>query len=313
MAMLSGCASPRSAADYATQYATWQGQVTTALRQQGDVDSLIALAFLRRSVSEPRHHTHPDALAALHAAIAITPTHRPVAALRLQACLAALECDVAEAAVHLRRIDPGNGLADLADLRAAMLRNDAAATDAALASLAAATAFNTYFNANVVAAADALERTQLPAAADRRRNGAAEVWLYTVIDGVALYATVGVQEFARTCNGPDTADARRSSCLRITDMLMRSDTLTMQSFATRQALRMAQPDSPEVLTAAELRRRLDWYNDALNAGLKPWNFRRTPGMLLVALRDHPREEDARRALLAALNIVADPPVDWAPK
>jgi len=287
--------------------------VTAALAQQRNVDSGIAQAFLRRSVSEPQHHTDPDALAALHAAAAIAPAHQAVAALRLQACLAALDCDATEPAEHLRRIDPGNGLAGLADLRAAMRRDDAAAIDAALAELAAATAFNSYFNANVVAASGALERTQLPAFADGRRSAAAEEWLYSVISGSALYTTVGIQDLVRACRGPDSNDARRTSCLRITDMLMRSDTLTMQSFAARQALRMAQPGSLEALKAAELRRRLDWYNDALNAGLKPWNFRKTPGKLLVALRDHPREEDARRALLAALNIAADPPADWAPK
>jgi hypothetical protein len=183
MSVLPGCATPRSAANYATQYASWQDQVTTVLARQGDVDSLIAQAFLRRSVSEPRHHTHPDALAALHAAAAMAPTHRPVAALRLQACLAALQCDATELAAHLRRIDPGNGLADLADLRAAEHRNDAAAVDAALASLAAATSLNTYFNLNVVAASDALERAQLPASPDGRRSAAAEEWLYTVISG----------------------------------------------------------------------------------------------------------------------------------
>lgn len=313
MAMLPGCATPRSADDYATRYATWQGQVTTALVQHGDVDALIAQAFLRRSVSEPQHHTDPDALAALHAVAAMAPAHRPVAALRLQACLAALECDATEPAAHLRHIDPGNGLADLADLSTAMRRDDAAAIDAAFASLAAATAFNSYFNANVVAASGALERTQLPAFPDGRRSAAAEEWLYTVISGSALYTTVGIQDLVRACRGPDSNDARRTSCLRITDTLMRSDTLTMQSFATREALRLAPPGSPEALTANELRRRLDWYNDALNAALKPWNFRKTPGRLLAALRNHPREEDARRALLEALNIAAEPPADWAPK
>lgn len=239
MAMLPGCA---------TQYATWRNQVTTALAQQRNVDSLIAQAFLRRSVSEPQHHTHPDALAALHAAAAMAPAHRAVAALRLQACLAALECDATEPAAHLWRIDPGNGLPDLADLSAAMRRNDAAAIDAALASLAAATAFNSYFNANVVAASDALHRTQLPASPDERRSAAAEEWLYAVIDGAALYTTVGVQDLVRACRGPDGMDTRRSSCLRITGMLMRSDTLVMQSFAARQALRLAPPDSPSVAT-----------------------------------------------------------------
>lgn len=96
-----------------------------------------------------------------------------LALLRLQACLAAQACDATETAAHVTRIDPRNGIADWARLRAAMRNDNAVEIDAALATLADSHAFNLYVSSYVVAAVDALTGTRLAAETRSRRNGTA--------------------------------------------------------------------------------------------------------------------------------------------
>ena len=309
---LGGCATTRSDAQYTEDYAAWQARLTAALSAQGDADSLVALALLRRTVTEPRYFTDTTALNALTAAVAAAPENRAIAALRLQACLAAQACDATEPAEHVRRIDPGNGIADWAPLRAAMLSNDAPRIDTALAALANAQTFSVHFSNYVVAAADALVRTRLPAEPQRRRSGESVDWLFVAIDGSSLYTTAAVQDLAKACRDPAASTARIANCLRMYATLLRSDTLGLQSFGANQILRLAPRGSPEAAAAAEVRRNLDWYNEGLYSAARPWNFRRIQTEQLVALRSYAREEDARRALLTALEVPAAPPADWKP-
>lgn len=312
LGLLAACPAMRDDPEYGQRYTAWQAQLTTALTAQGDADSLVALALLRRSVTEPRYFTDATALNALTAAAAAAPENRAVAALRLQACLAAQACDATEPAAHVRRIDPGNGIAGFADLRGATQSGDATRIDAALAALANASAFNIYFNANTVAAADALSRTRLAAEPDQRRSGKASEWLIVVTDGYSLYGTAAVEDIAKACRDPAATDARRSNCLRTFATLQRSDAMVLQSVGANQTLRHAAPDTAAAAAARATRRWIDWYGESLAGAMKPWNFRQIPAVLLAARRSHAREEDAQRALLAHLKVSADPPADWDP-
>lgn len=310
---MSGCATTQPQSQYAEDYAAWQSRLTAALKAHGDTDSLVALALLRRSVTEPRDHPDAIALDALNAAAKAAPERPAVAALWLQACLAAEACDAAEAAAHVRRIDPGNGIADWAPLRAAMLSDDAARIDAALAALADAQSFNVYFNGYLVAAVDALTRTRLPAEPQLQRAGESREWLFVAMDGSSLYTTAAMRDIATACNERAPSAARRANCLRMYATLLRSDTMVLQSFAANQILLRSLRGSAQAAAATELRRRLDWYNEGLNGAMTPWRLDRVPAELLAALRSHAREEDARRAVLTNLKVALDPPKDWMPR
>ncbi|MEZ5457787.1 MAG: hypothetical protein R3E65_00250 [Steroidobacteraceae bacterium] len=312
LGLLAACTAARADPQYGERYTVWQAQLTTALTAQSDADSLVALALLRRSVTEPRYFTDATALDALNAAAAAAPENRAVAALRLQACLAAQGCDATEPAAHVQRIDPGNGIADFASLRSATQSGDATQIDAALASLANALAFNIYFNANTVAATDALSRTRLAAEPNQRRSGKAVEWLVAVTDGYSLYGTAAVEDIAKACRDPAATDARRANCLRTFATLQGSDAMVLQSVGANQTLRHAAPTIAAAAAARETRRRLDWYGESLAGAMKPWNFRQIPAALLAARRVHAREEDAQRALLAHLKVSAEPPADWKP-
>jgi hypothetical protein len=312
LGLLTACTAARADPEYGARYTAWQAQLTTALKSQGDADSLVALALLRRSVTEPRYFTDAAALDALSAAAAAAPESRAVAALRLQACLAAQACDATEPAAHVQRIDPGNGIAGFASLRSATQSGDATRIDAALATLASASAFNIYFNANTVAATDALGRTRLAAEPNQRRTGKAGEWLVVVTDGYSLYSTAAVEDIAKACRDSVATDARRSNCLRTFATMQRSDAMVLQSFGADQTLRHAGPATAAAAAARDTRRRFDWYGESLAGAMKPWNFRQIPAVLLDARRSHAREEDAQRALLAHLKVSADPPADWKP-
>jgi hypothetical protein len=313
LGLLAACTAARADPEYGNRYAAWQAQLTAALTAQGDPDSLVALALLRRSVTEPRHFTDAAALDALNAAAAAAPESRAVAALRLQACLAAQSCDATEPAAHVQHIDPGNGIAGFADLRRATQGSDAIRIDAALAALANASAFNIYSNANTVAATDALSRTRLAAEPYKRRSGKAGEWLVVATAGYSLYSTAAVEDIAKACRDPTATDARRADCLRMFATLQRSDAMVLQSVGANQMLRHAGPATAAAAAARETRRRLDWYAEGVTSAMKPWNFRQVPAVLLAARRSHAREEDAQRALLAHLKVSADPPVDWRPR
>lgn len=210
----------------------------------------------------------------------------------------------------MRRIDPGNGNAGLAEIHSATRGGDTTRIDAALASLANASAFNIYFNANAVAAADALSRTRLAAEPDTHRVGKAVEWLVVVTDGYSLYSTAAVEDIAKACRDPAATEARRTSCLRTFAIMQRSDAMVLQAFGANQTLRNAGPETVAAASARETLRRLDWYAEGLKGAMQPWNFRKIPAALLAARRSQSREEDAQRALLAQLKVAADPPANW---
>jgi hypothetical protein len=312
LSLLVGCTTTRADSDYVDKHAAWQARLSAALSAQGDADSLVALALLRRSVTEPRDQPDATALDALNAAAAAAPERPVVAALRLQACLAAPACDATEAVAHVRRIDPRNGIADWPRLRAAMRNSDAAEIDAALASLAEAQYFNIYFNGYVVAAVDALTRTHLPAAPQLHRKGAATEWVFVAIDGSTMYSTVPALEIAEACGDPGASATRHMNCLQMYATLMRSDTMGLQSLGANSSLWLSPHGSPQANAASALKRNLDWYDEGLRSAMTPWNLRRLPGEVLAALRAHAREEDARRAVLTALKVSPSAPADWKP-
>lgn len=96
LGLLAACTNSRAGPEYGERYAAWQARLAAALKAQGDADSLVALALLRRSVTEPRYFPGTTELDALNAAAAAAPESRAVAALRLQACLRAQACDATE-------------------------------------------------------------------------------------------------------------------------------------------------------------------------------------------------------------------------
>jgi hypothetical protein len=252
----------------------------------------------------------------LDAAAAQAPESRPILAFRLLGCLAIEGCDAGAAAESLAHVDPGNGLALVPRLRAALQGEDDAAVDAALEALGLQPDFRTYSNPAAVVAVD--EFVSATHAGKSRRNAELEAitWLSGVIGRQSVYLFNAFTDVIKACRGSLNA-RRHAACVQARALLMGSDSLIVQMAAVGQANRNAAAGSSEAAMALELRRRFDWAGESLMSvytpKVRPKKVLLWSNQQLTAMRTHERESDSQRAVMIAMNIAPDPPEGWTPK
>jgi hypothetical protein len=305
---VASCATTRSS----DALVAWQNDTRAALQRQDDVASRVASAILLDWPLGPVTPLDPRVVQEIGDAAALMPEDRRVATLRVVTCIRTAGCDTAEAAAALRRVDPGNGIADWPALEAAVASDDAAAIDDAMRTLSTAERFDVYFTPTVVSMADALVRSGAAKTPGGRPARDAGRWALTAIGalsvrGVPPYGTLGT-----ACRAPDLPPVRRQHCLKALATLLQSDTLILQSLASGLTLRLAELNSPEAAAANAWRRAFEWRSLQQDKLLKPFRVRNFLRENLAALRANRREEDAVRALLVAFNLPPDPPANWTP-
>jgi hypothetical protein len=226
-------------------------------------------------------------------------------------CLDTPGCDIASATQALREIDPGNGLGDWPALRTAVVRDDPSAIDDALQRLSEARTFNLYFNPTVVTVAEALAHTGLPSQPRGRRTRDPAQWATTAA-GFGARITPPLKSISDACRGDTLLATHRSRCLKIAATLMTADTSILQSFGASLTQRLAAPHSAEHASTLAWRHGLEWRQLQSREALKPFRQRRWTAEFMRAMRTHPREEDAARAVLVAMGLPPDPPRGWKP-
>lgn len=323
---LSGCATTRSESDNLAEHNAWVTKGAEALALRTDAYSRLARALAPLPLPMVDDYSDPawtrfnsinrTDVDRLDAAAAQAPENRAIAAFRLLGCLAIEDCGASAAAESLARVDPGNALALVPQLRTALQSEDEAAVDAALEALGPQPDFRTYSNAAAVIAVDAF--ISATHAGKSRRNAELEAitWLSGVIGRQSVYLFEAFTDVTKACRGSLSA-RRHAACVKARALLMGSDSLIVQMAAVGQANRNAAAGSAEAAMALELRRRFDWESESLMSvytpKVRPKQVLLWSKQQLDAMRTHARESDSRRAVLIAMHVSPDPPDDWKPK
>lgn len=318
---LSGCATKLP--DHYVELIAWRGEVVTTLRQQRDPYSMVAVALFPAALTDLEFYKDPIIIGSLDAAAAARPDDAAIAALRLMACLALPDCDHARAAEALGRVDPGNGIALWSHLRSEFESADERRIDAALVQLARSSSFNVHQNANIVAAVQSLRSTALPPPPQEPDIDAASALGLEMLGnytGYALRMLSGAPSVLEACRYSEAATDRHRMCLQILSTMMASDAEILQMLGASLTCRIASPGSADLDQARAAFRRVDWTSESLLGAIQRMAqegqteaLQRYLDLELEMMSRHAREEDSRRALVAALGLAVDPPDDWQSK
>jgi hypothetical protein len=320
---LGGCATRRSEVGSLDEHNAWVTMHAETLALRTDANSRLARALAPRPLPMVSDLSDPAWISAvsvdrtdvdrLDSAAAQAPESRPILAFRLLGCLAIESCDAGAAAESLARVDPGNGLALVPQLRAALQSEDPAAIDAALEALGVQSDFRTHSNAAAIIALDAFVSATHAGRSRRGRELESVAWMGQVFGRQVVFLDSAFTDVIRTCQGT-LSQRRETACSQVRALLMRSDSYTVQMVAAGQASRRAVAGSPEAAMALELRRRADWFSENLRSvytpKLRPKTALQWSNQQLTAMRTHARESDSYRAVMIAMNVNPDPPDDW---
>src|SRR5271167_1786370 len=243
-------ASPAPAA--ADKYQIWRAGAAQILAARADADSLAAAAALSFAGSA----THRSAAVELAAkASELAPDNPSIGWLRLQLCANTPGCDFRDAATTMRWVDADNGAAWMPTLATAQKDKDSMEVDRILADMAQGVRFDLYWNRTVVLLFDALKRAGGTLPAKYLRSD-----LSRLSEAMGIASAEIIPPFApllSACRDPADAE-RHDSCLKLSKIMQRGDTVIVQMAGFSMERRLSPPDSKEARTVAEHRRVLEY-------------------------------------------------------
>jgi len=286
------------------RYQTWRADAAQALSARGDADSLATAAALSFAARRP------GAVELAVRASEMDPENPGIGWLRLQLCANTPGCDIRDAATTMRWIDAENGAAWLPTLAAAQKEKDAVETNRILADMARGVRFDLYWNRTVVLMFDALKKAggTLPA-----RYLPSDVSRLNEAMGIASAEII--PPFAplhSACHDPADAE-RRDSCLKLSKIMQRGDTVIVQMAGFNTERRLSAPDSKEAHAAQERRRVLEYRVSTarqFDVPMLPWLRSARARARVAQMRAIPREEDLDIAILRKHKMPLEPPEDF---
>ncbi|MGO9514007.1 MAG: hypothetical protein ACLP2F_10245 [Steroidobacteraceae bacterium] len=296
------------------KYQMWRAAAAQVLTGRGDADSLATAAAL--SFVGPATRPKTDSATLKSAAVELAakaseldPENPSIGWLRLQLCANTPGCDVRDAATTMRWVDADNGAAWLPTLATAQKDKDSMEVDRILADMAQGVRFDLYWNRTVVLLFDTLKRA-----------GSALPPKYLPSDSARLNEAMGVAgseiipPFAPLLNAcRDSAGTeRRESCLKLSRVMQRADTVVAQMAGFSIERRLSPPDSKEARSIAEHRRVLEWRVSAasqFDVPILPWLKSARARARIAQMRTMHREEDVDVAILREHRMPLEPPED----
>jgi len=301
-------AAPAAAAD---KYQTWRASAAQILAGRGDANSLAAAAALSFLGSATRLKT--DSAAQRSAAVELAvraselaPDNPSIGWLRLQLCANTPGCDFRDAATTMRWVDADNSAAWLPTLAAAQKDKDTVEVDRILADMAQGVRFDFYWNRTVVLLFDALKKAagRLPAN-------------YVPSDSARLSEAMGlgaeiIPPFAPLLSAcrESAGVERRETCLKLSKVMQRGDTVVAQVAGFNLEKRLSTPDSKEARVSTEHRRVLEWRiatASQFDVPILPWLRSARARARVAQMRAMPREEDVAIAVLRDRKMPLEPP------
>ena len=278
----------------------WRDAAEKALIARGDANSLATAAVL----AFPGH-------AALDLAVragASAPQDAAIGWVHLQLCAHAAGCDIRDAATTLRWVDADNSAAWLPTLAAAQKDRDATEVDRVLVDMAQGGRFDFYMNRIVVLTADSLKnvRSELP-----RQAPKSDATRLPAVAGLAAAEMLpSFLPLNEACREPAAGTERRESCLKLSKIMQRGDTVAAQLAGLGLEKHLVAADGKEARAIAERRRVLEWRVSTaaqFDTPLLPWLANGRARSRLSLMRTLPREEDVCVAMLREHGMATEPP------
>jgi hypothetical protein len=281
----------------------WRDGAEKALIARGSADSLATAAVL--AFQAP---TKPAALDLAVRASASAPENAAIGWVHLQLCAHASGCDIRDAATTLRWVDADNSAAWLPTLAAAQKDRDATEIDRVLVDMAHGARFDFYWNRIIVLTADSLKnvRGELPRRAPKS-DGARLPAMSELAAAELLPSFLPLNE---ACREPAAGTERRESCLKLSKIMQRGDTVLAQMAGLGLEKRLVPADGKEARAIAERRRVLEWRVATaaqFDTPLLPWLTNTRARSRLSLMRTLPREEDVCVAMLKEHGMATEPP------
>jgi hypothetical protein len=278
----------------------WRDAAQKALIARGDANSLATAAML----AFPGH-------AALDLAVragASAPQDAAIGWMHLQLCAHASGCDIRDAATTLRWVDADNSAAWLPTLAAAQKDRDAVEVDRVLVDMAHGARFDFYWNRIVVLTADSLRnvRGELP-----RHAPKSDATRLPAMAGLAAAELLpSFLPLNEACREPAAGTERRESCLKLSKLMQRGDTVIAQIAGLGLEKHLVAAEGKEARAIAERRRVLEWRvstAEQFDTPLLPWLTNGRARSRLSLMRTMPREEDVCVAMLREHGMATEPP------
>ena len=296
---------------HSSRYPAWRSAAAQVLSTHKDAESLAAAAAL--SFLGPERSKTDSALARVTAvdlaakASDLAPDDAGIGWLRLQLCAATVGCDIRSPATTMRWVDADNSAVWMATLAVAQRDKDPGEVSRILQEMAQGTRFDIYRNRTVVLLFDTLKKAgnELPA-------GYVPSDLSRLSEAMAVAGAEIVPPFApllAACRESSGAE-RRESCLTLSKLMQRGDTVSVQMAGLTIERRLFSPDSRDAHAVAERRRTLEWRVSAASeydAPTLPWLTNALARARVREMRSAPREEDVDIAILRRHNIPLEPP------
>jgi hypothetical protein len=285
------------------KYQMWRADAAQILSARGDAGSLATAAALSFAARRP------GAVEMAARASELDPGNPSIGWLRLQLCANTPGCDIRDAATAMRWIDAENSAAWLPTLAAAQKDKDAVETDRILTDMARGVRFDLYWNRTVVLLFDALKKAGGTLPANYLPSD-----LSRLSEAVGITGAEVIPPFAPlfgACRDPADAE-RRDSCLKLSKIMQRGDTVIVQMAGFSMERRLSPPDSKEARTVAEHRRVLEYRVSTagqFDEPMLPWLRSARARARIAQMRDIPREEDLDIAILRKRKMPLEPPED----
>jgi hypothetical protein len=298
----------------ASKYPAWRAAAAQILIARGDADSLATAAAL--SFVGPATRLKTDPTAAKSAAVDLAakasdlePENPSIGWLRLQLCANTQGCDIRDAAMTMRWVDADNGAVWLPTLSVAQRDKDSMEIDRILQDMARGSRFDLYRNRTIVLLFDTLKKagSELPAnyvPSDLSRLGEA----MAVADAEIMPPFTPLLNACRESSDPE----RRESCLKLSKIMQRGDTVAAQMAGFAIEKHLSAPDGKEARAIAERRRVLEWRVSTASqhdVPVLPWLKNALARGRVAQMRATPREEDVDIAILRKRKMPLEPPED----
>ncbi len=295
-----GAHCPGPAAD---KYQTWRAAAAKVLIGRGDARSLATAAAL----SLASHNSAALELAAK--ANELDPENPAISWMRLQICANTAGCDIRDAATTMRWVDADNGAAWLPTLAAAGKDKEPMEVARVLADMARGTRFDVYWNRTVVLMFDALKKARGALPSNYVPSDLARLSESMLIASATIVPSFAPLQYAcRDSAGTE----RQGSCLKVSKIMQRGDTVMAQLAGFALEKRLVPPDGKEARIAAERRRALEWRvstANLFNEPILPWLRNASARTQIARMRTIAREEDVDIAILREHRMPIEPPED----
>jgi hypothetical protein len=307
--MLAACSStPRETAHHSSDEET----EVAILMQRGSADSLATASLLAHLISGAAdgQSASPDPTALIERAVAQAPDRPELIWLQLRDCEQRRCAEESTIAGKLKAIDPDNGLAWLADTRAAQNRSDLKMTQA-IERMAAGRHPQLYWNKLTVMMYDALthgERSR-PATAITQHPDDRLTHVVGILAAVNIPAFQTVTHACRL----DHFDlqGRRAACETLMIGLETSDAVLTQNLSLSLQESWWPPGTPkyETLHQKLLQQR---YLTVAAGRARGSHADADAQMRIDVMRHVQREDEVERAMLTAFHEPLDRPANWSP-